>query len=61
MDTENRWNEELSAEFIDYGKYFVPERERQIKIIVDLLPEFGANDPALELCRGKGLLAGGNK
>ena len=37
-DKENRWNEQLSQEFIDYGRYFVPDREDQIEVIADLLP-----------------------
>ena len=52
----NQWDEETSATFIDYGRYMVPERERQMAIMVALLP---ARAPltVLELCCGEGLLA----
>jgi hypothetical protein len=37
MNTENPtgqtgWSEETSRIFIDYGRYFVPERDRQMRI-----------------------------
>lgn len=56
-DNSSQWNESLSQEFIDYGRYFVPERERQIEIIVDLLPQLEVEDTVIELCCGEGLLA----
>ena len=37
-ENENQWTEEISADFLDYGKYMVPERERQMAIMVGLLP-----------------------
>ena len=55
--SENRWDEALSEEFIDYGRYFVPDREGQIEIIVDLLPKLEAPLRIIELCCGEGLLA----
>jgi tRNA (cmo5U34)-methyltransferase len=51
------WNEGLSQEFIDYGRYFVPERKHQIEIIVDLLPRLDGDGRLIELCCGEGLLA----
>jgi SAM-dependent methyltransferase len=51
------WDEELSRTFMDYGRYFVPDRDGQIAVMVSLLPEdFGAGT-VLELCCGEGLLA----
>lgn len=59
QNTQNQasWDEETSRQFIDYGRYVVPERERQIRIIVDLVPR--CKEPCLlvELCCGEGLLA----
>jgi tRNA (cmo5U34)-methyltransferase len=50
------WTEEVSRTFMDYGRYFVPERDRQMQMIAALLPN---DDPGtiLELCCGEGLLA----
>ncbi len=50
------WNEETSAHFIDYGDYFVPEREIQIATICELVPPFEDEGPLVELCSGEGLL-----
>ena len=51
------WSEDNSQEFIDYGRYFVPERERQLAIISRLIPETTGPFHVLELCCGEGLLA----
>ena len=51
------WDEESSKLFMDYGRYFVPERERQIQIICDLIPPQAEPFHLLELCCGEGLLA----
>ncbi len=56
-DQDNGWNEQLSQEFIDYGRYFVPDRECQIKVITDLLPLAESPGKVVELCCGEGLLA----
>ncbi len=50
------WTEEISLTFMDYGRYFVPERDRQMQMIAALLSN---KDPRaiLELCCGEGLLA----
>lgn len=32
------WAEDDFRSFLDHGRYFVPERERQIGIIGDLIP-----------------------
>jgi tRNA (cmo5U34)-methyltransferase len=56
-DQDNQWNEGLSKEFIDYGRFFVPERQNQIEIIVSLLPRIEFSNQVVELCCGEGLLA----
>jgi len=52
----DRWREDDSALFIDYGRAFTPERERQHAIITSLVASVG---PArvVELCCGAGDLA----
>jgi SAM-dependent methyltransferase len=52
------WEESASRMFIDYGRYFVPERETQINIISDLISATEEPFRVLELCCGEGLLAG---
>ena len=51
------WDEASSQKFIDYGRYFVPARERQREIIVNLIPPLDHPGAILELCCGEGLLA----
>ena len=51
------WSEETSRAFIDYGRYFVPERERQMRTMVALLAYLDGPGALLELCCGEGLLA----
>jgi tRNA (cmo5U34)-methyltransferase len=57
MSTSN-WSEEASQMFIDFGRYFVPEREQQIEIFGDLIAARDQPFNILELCCGEGLLAG---
>ena len=57
MSTIN-WSEEASQTFIDFGRYFVPEREQQIEAFCDLIPARDQPFTILELCCGEGLLAG---
>lgn len=52
------WDERNSQTFIDYGRYFVPDREAQIETICDLIPPRDRLFNILELCCGEGLLAG---
>jgi tRNA (cmo5U34)-methyltransferase len=52
------WGANASQTFIDYGRYFVPEREQQIALICDLLPTRDGPFTIVELCCGAGLLAG---
>src|SRR5262245_29654022 len=51
------WDEANSRSFLDYGRYFVPEREKQIALITDLIPAAPTNALLVELCPGEGLLA----
>ena len=55
-DTTPQWEEGNSQDFIDYGKYFVPDREVQINCICEVIPP--PSEPAyiLDLCCGEGLL-----
>lgn len=53
---EPRWQESDSEDFLDLGRYFVPDRERQIEILCDLVPP--PEDALLvELCCGEGLIS----
>jgi tRNA (cmo5U34)-methyltransferase len=54
---DNLWGEETSQRYLDYGRYFVPERELQMRIMVDLLRNMSEPCNVLELCCGEGLLA----
>jgi tRNA (cmo5U34)-methyltransferase len=57
--TTNRWDEGNSQTFIDYGRYFVPEREEQIAAFCGLVaPSAPGPFCMIELCCGEGLLAG---
>jgi len=51
------WDEETSRLFIDYGKSFVPQRDQQIRMMVDLLSDLRMPCSVMELCCGEGLLA----
>jgi tRNA (cmo5U34)-methyltransferase len=63
MQTEQAagpWNEETSASFIAYGRFFNPDRERQFDVIGDLVAVALGAEPApliAELCCGAGDLA----
>ena len=57
MEQPPSWSEANSQTFIDYGRYFVPERERQIDTICRLIPAGAAPFRVIELCCGEGLLA----
>lgn len=51
------WTPTDSQTFLDYGRYFVPERERQMETIRGLIPPAAEGDLLVELCCGEGLLA----
>ncbi len=53
----NHWDEETSKRYLDYGKYFIPAREQQMRIMLDLLRGLPQPCTILELCCGEGLLA----
>ena len=52
-----KWSEETSRLFINYGRYIVPERDRQMRLIAALLSYLDGPCVVLELCCGEGLLA----
>jgi tRNA (cmo5U34)-methyltransferase len=56
MDRQAGWNEADSQEFIDHGRFFVPEREEQTATVLDLIPDPGAG-LLVDLCCGEGLLS----
>ncbi|HVT18376.1 MAG TPA: class I SAM-dependent methyltransferase [Thermoanaerobaculia bacterium] len=51
------WDESDSREFLDLGRFFVPEREEQIEAFCSLIPEPAGACHVVELCCGEGLLA----
>ncbi|NWG22638.1 MAG: class I SAM-dependent methyltransferase [Chloroflexi bacterium] len=51
------WSEHDSQTFIDLGRYAVPDREAQIRIICSLVPAGDEPFRALDLCCGEGLLS----
>src|SRR5947207_5149889 len=55
-DRQPGWDETDSREFIDLGRFFVPEREEQIAAILAMLPEPGEG-LLVDLCCGEGLLS----
>ncbi len=60
LDPRPSWSEDLSESFLDTGKFFVPEREKQIATVVQAVvaePESGAGLHLVDLCCGEGLLA----
>ena len=61
MESEKKkpdlWGKQATQTFIDYGRYFVPEREIQIETICRLIPPHDKPFVILELCCGEGLLA----
>lgn len=60
-NSQNHWDEDNSQVFIDYGRYFVPQREMQMQVLTGLVPQPDLDKPGsfqiLELCCGEGLLA----
>jgi tRNA (cmo5U34)-methyltransferase len=51
------WDEQASRDFIQSGRYFVPERERQIQTIAALVSHDAQPGWAIDLGCGEGLLA----
>lgn len=58
-DANNQWHwsEDDSQAFLDYGRFFVPDREYQIQTICDLIPPRDQPFTVVELASGEGLLA----
>lgn len=57
MAGETFWTETNTQTFLDYGRYFVPGRERQMETICGLIPSPPEGAQIVELCCGEGLLA----
>lgn len=51
------WSEGDSRAFLDFGRYFVPERERQVATVSAMIPPRDGPFVALDLACGEGLLA----
>jgi trans-aconitate methyltransferase len=56
MEQQSGWNESDSSNFIDHGRFFVPDREEQIETFLDVIPDPG-DGLIVELCCGEGLLS----
>ena len=56
MDRQPGWDEASSRDFIDLGRFFVPEREEQIAAVLGLIPDPG-DGLLVDLCCGEGLLS----
>jgi tRNA (cmo5U34)-methyltransferase len=56
MNPQTGWDENDSQEFIDHGRYFVPEREEQTATVLGVIPEPG-DGLLVDLCCGEGLLS----
>lgn len=57
-EDERRWSEEDSREFLAHGRFFVPGRDEQLRVLSDLLP-VPPRGPfrVVDLCCGEGLLS----
>lgn len=51
------WQEGHSRTFLDYGNYFVPQREEQFQVILELMNPVPTSPLFVELCSGSGLLS----
>jgi tRNA (cmo5U34)-methyltransferase len=51
------WSEDDSTHFLDVGRYYVPQRERQVAIVAALVPRLPHAGEVIDLCGGEGLLA----
>ena len=51
------WTERDSAYFLDHGRFYVPERERQVALVAALVPRPEGARTVVDLCCGEGLLA----
>jgi tRNA (cmo5U34)-methyltransferase len=51
------WSEADSAHFLAYGRYYVPQRERQASLVASLVPRLAGAPAVIDLCCGEGRLA----
>lgn len=51
-----RWQETDSETFVEYGSYFIPDREVQTDVICSLIPPAPGESRMLDLCCGEGVL-----
>jgi tRNA (cmo5U34)-methyltransferase len=56
MERQAGWNETDSHDFIDLGRFFVPDREEQIAAVLAMIPDPG-DGLLVDLCCGEGLLS----
>lgn len=56
-DPDHAWTEAESAVYRDLSRYAVPQREKQIALIVDRVARSTASGDVLEICCGEGLLS----
>lgn len=56
MTDQPAWQESDSTNFLDFGRFFVPDREEQIATLVDAVPDPGEG-LLVDLCCGEGLLS----
>jgi tRNA (cmo5U34)-methyltransferase len=56
MERQPGWDETDSRDFLDLGRFFVPEREEQTAAVLDLIPDPG-DGLLVDLCCGEGLLS----
>lgn len=55
-DPDHIWSEAESATYRDLSRYAVPQRERQIAIVVERVAAAAATGDVLDICCGEGLL-----
>jgi tRNA (cmo5U34)-methyltransferase len=56
-DRKSAWDESDSREFLDGGRFFVPDREEQIETLCAAIPRPAGAVHLVELCCGEGLLS----
>ena len=53
------WDDTDAQAFLDYARFFVPDRETQAELLVSLIPEYPGTFHVLDIGCGEGLLAEG--
>jgi tRNA (cmo5U34)-methyltransferase len=56
MDRQPGWDEHDSQDFLDLGRFFVPDREEQVAAVLDMVPDPG-DGLLVDLCCGEALLS----